>query len=259
MARPRKLKPAYCHAKDTSRAFVTLNGKRKYVGEYGTQASRDEYDRVVGEWIAAGRAALPAIGENARDAGITVTVLIAGFWDHAQRYYRKPDGTPTSEVDNMRQALRPLRRLYGETSATKFGPLALKALQQHMIKLGWARTFINRQVNRIRMCFKWGVSQELIPSSVYEALRTVSALAAGRSDARESAPVKPVAAEHAAAIFSFLSPQVQAMVELQALGKFTEDVHDPRCLDCGAKARKALVMYTPGIGPARTGKKLVAA
>lgn len=67
------------------------------------------------------------------------------------------------------------------------------------------------------MCFTWGVSKEMIPSSVYEALRTVPALSAGRSDAAESAPVKPVAEEHAAAIFSFLSPQIQAMVELQAL------------------------------------------
>src|SRR5687768_12515531 len=44
----------------------------------------------------------------------------------------------------------------------------------------------------------------------------------------------------------------------ESVGKFTEDVEDPRCLGCGAKARKALVMYTPGIGPPRRGKKLVA-
>jgi hypothetical protein len=32
-----------------------INGQKKYLGDYGTQASRDEYDRLVGEWIAAGR------------------------------------------------------------------------------------------------------------------------------------------------------------------------------------------------------------
>jgi hypothetical protein len=45
----------------------------------------------------------------------------------------------------------------------------------------------------------------------------------------------------------------------ESVGNFTEDVDDPRCLGCGAKARKALVMYTPGIGPEQAGKKLVAA
>ena len=41
MARPKtKTPPAYCHAKDTGRAFVTLNGKRIYLGDYGTDESR---------------------------------------------------------------------------------------------------------------------------------------------------------------------------------------------------------------------------
>ena len=99
MARPKKLKPDYCEDKASGRAYVGINGQKKYLGEYGTQASRDEYDRLVGEWIAAGRTAPPSLA-NERDTGITVSILIAGFWEHAQRYYRKPDGTATSEVDN---------------------------------------------------------------------------------------------------------------------------------------------------------------
>ena len=44
----------------------------------------------------------------------------------------------------MWQALRPRKRLYGDAPAIKFGPLALKALQEQMIGFGWCRTFINR-------------------------------------------------------------------------------------------------------------------
>jgi hypothetical protein len=58
MARPKKSKPDYCRDKSSDRPFVTLNGKRKYLGppgSYGSQASRDAYDRLIGEWIAAGR------------------------------------------------------------------------------------------------------------------------------------------------------------------------------------------------------------
>jgi len=135
LARPRKLKPDYCHDAATGRAYVRINGQKKYLGGYGTQASRDAYDRLVGEWISAGRTA-PPTSNSGRDDGITISILIAGFCHHAQRYYRKPDGTPTSEVDNMRQA-RPLRRFYGDTPAKKFGPLAMAALQQKMIELGW--------------------------------------------------------------------------------------------------------------------------
>jgi hypothetical protein len=57
----RKAKRAYCLDKSSGRAFVTLNGRRTYLGKHGTPASRDEYDRVIGEWIAAaaGRGAKP--------------------------------------------------------------------------------------------------------------------------------------------------------------------------------------------------------
>ena len=49
------------------------------------------------------------------------------------------DGTPTSEVDNLRQALRPLRKLYEETPAADFGPKSLKAVRGEMIRALWAQ------------------------------------------------------------------------------------------------------------------------
>jgi len=54
-------------AVSAQRAFVILDGAKTYLGRYGTQESRDNYDRVIGEWISRGRsrfvpahAALPA-------------------------------------------------------------------------------------------------------------------------------------------------------------------------------------------------------
>ena len=55
MARPRSLKPAYCHDKTSGRAYVTLDNRKTYLGRFGTQESRDAYDRAIGEWIANGR------------------------------------------------------------------------------------------------------------------------------------------------------------------------------------------------------------
>jgi integrase len=132
-------------------------------------------------------------------------------------FYRDVDGNLAGEAFNYRDALRPLLRLYSRSIAAEFGPLALKTVRAEMIRLGWCRTYINRQTLRIKSVFRWGVENELLEPRVYEALRSVAGLRAGRSDARESQKIKPVAESHAQAIFSFLSPQVQAMVELQAL------------------------------------------
>ncbi len=65
--------------------------------------------------------------------------------------------------------------------------------------------------------FKWAVSEELIPPSVYEALRTVSGLRKGRSGAREKPPVKPVSEDVVMAVKQFVSRQAWAMIELQRL------------------------------------------
>jgi hypothetical protein len=98
-------------------------------------------------------------------------------------------------VSNYRYALRPLRKMYGGTPAAEFGPLALKALQQTFIAEGRSRNYINSTVKKIRHMFRWGVSEELIPSFVFEALKTVEGLKAGRSAARETERIKPVSNE----------------------------------------------------------------
>ena len=85
---------------------------------------------------------------------ITVDRVVHGFWGHAQMHYRKADGTPTNELDNYRQSLRPLRRLYGSSDAASFGPKSLKAVREHMISQGWFRSYSNRQVSRIKSVFR---------------------------------------------------------------------------------------------------------
>ena len=57
---------------------------------------------------------------------LSVNEVILRFWRHAEMHYRHPDGTPTGELDNFRDSLRPLRQLYGGTPARDFGALKLK-------------------------------------------------------------------------------------------------------------------------------------
>jgi integrase len=65
--------------------------------------------------------------------------------------------------------------------------------------------------------FKWGVAEEMVPESVWRALTTVRGLEKGRSPARETEPVKPVAVEVVQATLPYLLPPVRALVELQLL------------------------------------------
>ena len=53
----RKQLPKYCLHKSSGRAFVRIGGKMYYLGKYSSAASRREYDRIIGEFIANGRQA----------------------------------------------------------------------------------------------------------------------------------------------------------------------------------------------------------
>jgi hypothetical protein len=137
--------PHYCKHKASGQAVVTIDGKDYYLGAWSTRASKDEYDRLIGIWLAGGRR-MPSIGVD----DITVAEVIARFWEHAQKYYRHTDGSPTSEIRSYKPSLAIVNRLYGTTAARDFGPLGLDAVRNVMIEKGWVRRSINISVGRIK-------------------------------------------------------------------------------------------------------------
>lgn len=233
--------PTYRKHRASGQAVVTLGGKDIYLGPHGSQISKDEYDRVVAEWLANGRRLPADSGGPSED--FAVAELLAAYLQHAETYYVK-DGKPTSELGLIKVAMKPLRSLYGRTQVADFGPLALRTIQQHLVDEGGKRTTVNGFIDRMKRIFRWGVSHELVPSRVYEALRTVPGLRRGRTTAAESDPVRPVPTEYVDAIKPFVSRQVWAMIELQRLtGMRSGEVVIMRGRDLEMKGK--LWRYTP--------------
>jgi hypothetical protein len=44
--------PSYCRHKASGRAVVRIDGRDHYLGEYGSPASHEEYERRITEWRA---------------------------------------------------------------------------------------------------------------------------------------------------------------------------------------------------------------
>jgi integrase len=210
--------PSYRRHRQSGQAVVTLSdgmGSRHDVllGKYGTKESRLEYARVIKEWEAAGRRWI----KPGAVMDTSVNEIILAYWRHLEANYRGPDGTPSRHLDNVRDALRPLKALYGHTTAREFGPLALKAIMAHMVQDGLCRNTINRRLGHIKSLFRWAESEELLPPSILHALETVKGLQRGRTAARETASVRPVELETVEATLPFLRPTVGDMVRLQHL------------------------------------------
>jgi integrase len=187
-----------------------------YLGKYDSPEGRERYHRLVAELHAGRHALAPHSSPPGDGVGLTVGALILAYVKFADGYYVK-DGRPTVEPTNIRLVLRPVRRLYGSTPASSFGPLALKAVREELVRAGNCRTEINCRVARVVRMFKWGVSEELVPPAVHEALRAVPGLRKGRSAARERPAVGPVPATDVDAIRPHVGRQVWAMVELRRL------------------------------------------
>jgi len=94
--------PKYRKHRASGQAIVTIAGRDHYLGLWRSKASKAEYERLVGEWMAAGR---PTQGTPAA-SDLTVTELIAKFWVHAKTYYVK-NGRPTGTAENFRPVSYP--------------------------------------------------------------------------------------------------------------------------------------------------------
>lgn len=208
--------PRLTRHKATGQAVVRLNGKDHYCGRWGSPGAQADYDSLIERWLAHDR----QLPEDQAGGDPTVEEVLAAYLDFAERHYRRPDGSPTSELDCIKLAIRPLRRHYGESPASEFGPRALLALRDTICaeptRFGQApaRSTVNGYIRRVKAVFMWAVTRELVPPSVYEGLRAVDGLRAGRSAARETSPVRPVTRDQVDRTLPFLRPPVAAMVEL---------------------------------------------
>jgi hypothetical protein len=151
-SRPPRI-PKLRHHKSSGRAVATFNGRDVYFGTFGSTEAIQNYHRYVAEWEANGRR--PSIPKG---SDVTITELAAAYLLYAKDHHRRPDGTPTSRIHNVKNTLIPLERLYGDTLVAEFGPLAFAACRQTWIEKEMTRQTVNDYAATLRNVFKWGVN-----------------------------------------------------------------------------------------------------
>jgi integrase len=214
--------PSYRLHKPTGQAVVSFNRKDHYLGKYGTPESRLRYERLITQWMQTGTA--PTAAPDASN-DLTVAELCAEYLRFASGYYVKANA-PTSQLGNVKRAIKTMRETYPDLPAKDFSPLKLKTVRQQFVAEGLARVNCNRHAGIIKRIFSWGVENELIPSAVardgqihaiVDSLRNVRALEKGRCEAHETDPVLPVDEDIIQATLDHLRPQMKAMVKIQLL------------------------------------------
>lgn len=206
--------PAARIHRPTGQLRVRHGGRDFYFGRADDPASEGRYKRWVAELLV--RELDSPLAGSRPQSGIIVNEVLVTYFRHAEQYYRQGDKV-SREFIAMRDAAKPVKELYGTAPAVTFGPLALRAVRERLLLNDLCRREINKRINRVRRIFKWAASMEIVPASVYEALKTVAGLERGRTTARETEPVKPVDAGCVNAVLPNVSPPVAAMIKLQQL------------------------------------------
>ena len=236
--------PNYRLHKPSGQARVIIDHRHIYLGRYGSAESWEKYHRLIAERLSGSSGNAQPQGRHPATAPeLSISEVILQYWRHAREYYVK-NGEVTGETENIRFALRPLRKLYGSTPAAEFGPDALQLVRQSMIDFGLSRGVINSRISRIKRMFRWACKNRLIRPEVYHGLKSVDGLKRGRSKAREVGPVRPVAAMHVAAVLPHVTSQVRAMIQIQELtGMRPQDIRNLRTCDLDMSAD--VWVYTP--------------
>ncbi len=207
--------PPFRIHKATGQGYVVMDGCRTYLGRADKPDAKARYDRLVAEWLAAGRRA-PIRDADRND--LRVVELADRYKTHARDYHREPDGTPReAEIRHLQSALAPLLELYETSRVSDFGPLKLKVIRERMVQRGWCRRRVNEMTRRLKRMFRWGVGEELVPPNVLYALDAVEGLRAGKTAAPDHPPVQPVADEMIDGTLPHLTPTLRAMVEILRL------------------------------------------
>lgn len=229
MPRKKNLVPAYLSKHPSGNARVRIDGKDVWLGVAGSPESLRKYAEILA------RAGLDPVsnrgnrGMDSEDVGPTIDEVILAFITWAETYYVQ-DGRPTTELSVLNCAFKPLFANFGQLPIREFGPKALKQLQSKYIAAGHCRNTVNTFCCKVRRLFKWAVSEQIIPQSVLEALKTVDGLREGKSEARDNAPRQAISAERIVAVYKHVSQRTQDLIYLQFL--------------CGARGGELLKLTT---------------
>lgn len=188
------------------RAYTRIDGRKVYLGEYGSKKSRAKYADLMARTHIDSSIPEPT-------GAPSVSELMAAYLGHVDTYY----GVKSPEWYHARSYMKGLRRHFGALPAHEFKAKKLKELREYWIANGWSRKYINEHVARLKRMYKWAVSEEMIPTDVFQSLCSVDGLRAGKCKAHDNDPIEAVSDADVEKTLEYLPELVALMVSVQRL------------------------------------------
>ena len=165
-------------------AFVIIDGRRIYLGIYGTPKAQKEYHRIVAEWNN------NFIAPTKNTENITIAELVLRFLQEREKNVSPSQWDAESRVGDV------LVSIYGDRNTGEFDINCLRTVRNVFVQKGYVRQKINWRVRIVQFIFRWGASYKIAPASVYHELKTLIPLKKGEfglpeSQQRKTVPLTP--------------------------------------------------------------------
>ncbi len=212
----------------SGQARVCLSGQYHYLGTYGTAEVAARYAELVRVWEAAGRAPLQRTVTPSQVL-TTVAVLVEqwlAYVDGRRLYWKQ--GKPTSHRANIKRSLDSLCNFWSQRFGTRLGNLPLTKFTSALL-VEWrdslelnprlTRNGINRQVDAVKILFKWGKMRGEVPREVFWDISEVARLKATEVGERPERlrERRAVTLDELRRVAACASKQVGSMLLLQGL------------------------------------------
>jgi len=190
-------------------AVVYYHGKIHYLGHHGTPEALLAYNRFCAEIQTN-----PTLSRPCEVKNVTICELTAAFLDH-----EKANNDTANYSVNRTIVLDFLDKLYGNgTLVDDFTPRCLKRVRDEMIRSRrFCRGIVNRHTSRIVSIFRWGVENELVQATTWNALKAVQSLSKGHPGTYDNEVREPVPDDVIRKTLPFMPLTLQAMVKVQRL------------------------------------------
>ena len=173
--------PSYRLHKSSGQAVTWIQGKYYYLGKHNSQESRQEYHRLLAKFHANPN----SFGVEKSRLSIAESAVL--FLKHCKEYYKD-----SPEFPQYSRALGPVIDLFSDCHINEFGISEFKVVRDYWVRRDCARSYCNKQAKRVVAFFKWLVSEDLLDVTVYQTLKCIPPLKAGRCSSPESPKVRPV-------------------------------------------------------------------
>lgn len=238
--------PKLCHHKGRELGYITVAGKEVYFTGRWLRKRKTAPSAIQDQYAKAIAALVVTRGGQIIPAGLdpTISELWQLYEEYTKGYYVK-NGKQTSEVGSIKDACRIVARTFGSVRAREFGPRSLRAVRDEFIRMAWSRDHVNKQVSRVRRMFRWAVSEELIPESVWSALQSVPDVRAGQG-LREARVIRAVPDEVVEATLPHCPKTLQNLIRAHRLiGCRGDEACAMRASEIDTAAAPGLWKFTP--------------